>query len=568
MFKKLVVMLSVSLMVAGAAAAQAAEEKVNDASVAVQSASSPASDASQEIPAQVTSEHWAYTGVKDLAEKYGTDKNLPEGKPCSREELLDCFMAVLKKIVQKYDVQGSRAVSRDDLDSMRALIVALQADLFKIDGYREIRRTIEQLLVQIEPSGVPSYQYRVGVNGFLRGEGQSNFRIPEASYTPGHSEGRFLYRVKPYAYWHPNQYLDIHLEGQGYGFTGTSQDHNKLSLYQGFVEARLPREDVAGKNWVALKAGRQEFNYGSSFILGTDSFFNGLSFDAVRLRVQPALPWLNFLTVDLLGGRYARPSSDGTEGNLYGAYFTYEPAEDNTVEVYGFRDTGNAEHHAGERLDTYGYRSKSSVGIFKLEHEVAYQTGRTFNGGVNDRLGAFGGHIDLTGEFKVGRYENSAFMSFALGSGDKAAANGGSSKREFRNPNNDSSLVGDMNLVGDLSGVDAGGHHASGMQIYTLGWGVDIPVGTTADRKVNFSATGRKFVAGAVEDGFSRNVGVETDFTLTYTMNKDYALVLGYDHFFTGKFFRDATGSGRDIDYGYAMLVFNYDWTKRIALKR
>ena len=570
--KKLMVMFSISLMVTGATVAYADAGKTDDGSATVQNhaAGGAADDADQGIPAQVNNDHWASTAVKELLEKYGTEKRLPEGKPCPKEELLDCFMAILVKIVEVYDKEGAQAVSRDDLDSIRTLIVALEADLFRIGGYRQIRRTIEQLLVQIEPPGVPYYKYRVGVNGFLRGEGQSNFRIPDASFTPGQSEGRLLYRVQPFAYWHPNKYLDIHLEGQGYGYAGGNQNLDKYSLYQGFVEAKLPREDVAGKNWVALKGGRQEFNYGSSFILGSDTFFNGLSFDAVRLRLQPALPWLNFLTVDLLGGRYASPSSDGTAGNLYGAYLTYEPAEDNTIEAYAFRDTGAEDHRSGERLDTYGYRSVSSAGIFTLEHELAYQAGKLFNlnAGENENISALGGHVDLTGEFKVGKYDNAVFMSIAMGAGDKDAANGIGSSKEFRNLNNDSSLVGDMGVVGDLSGIDVGDHHASGIQVYTLGWGIDIPVGTATDRKLNFSATGRKFMAGSVEDGFSRDVGIETDFTLAYTHNKDFTLIVGYDRFFTGKFFRDAAGSDKDIDYGYAMLVFNYDWTKRIPFKR
>ncbi|MFZ3207659.1 MAG: alginate export family protein [Geobacteraceae bacterium] len=572
MLEKMLVMFSISLMVGGTAVAQTDEGKNDDVPPVVQNLEerNDATDGNQQIPSQITSEHWAYKEVAALVEKSGSEKKLPEGKPFPKEELIDCFVAALAKIVEKYDKEGSQAVSRDDLDSIRTLVVALEAELFKIDAYRQIRRTIEQLLVQVEPPGVPSYKFKVGVNGFLRSEGQSNFRIPDASYAPGHGEGRFLYRVKPFAYWHPTNWLDIHLEGQGYGYTGGNQYMGKYSLYQGFVEAKLPREDVPGKNWVALRAGRQEFNYGSAFILGSDTFFNGLSFDAVRLRVQPALPWLNFLTVDLLGGRYATPFSDGIEGNLAGVYLTYEPAEDNTLEAYAFRDTGSEDHRSGERLDTLGFRSSSSVGMFGLEYEAVYETGRLFNSttGVNDKISAFGGHVDLTGEFKLGKYDNSVFLSFALGSGDKNAANGVSSSREFRNPNNDTSLVGDMGVVGDLSGIDVGDHHASGMQVYTLGWGMDIPVGTAAQRMLNFSATGRKFVAGSVEDGFSRDVGIETDFTLTYIHNKDISVIVGYDRFFTGKFFRDATGSDKDINYGYAMLVFNYDWTKRIALKR
>jgi hypothetical protein len=125
-----------------------------------------------------------------------------------------------------------------------------------------------------------------------------------------------------------------------------------------------------------------------------------------------------------------------------------------------------------------------------------------------------------------------------------------------------------MSVLGDFSGVDVGAEHASGLQAYTLGWGIDIPVGATAQRILNFTATGRKFVAGSVRKGLSRDLGIETDFTLTYTMNKDLTLILGYDHFFTGQFFRDASGKDRDISYLFAMVVFNYDWrTKRIRYR-
>ena len=128
--------------------------------------------------------------------------------------------------------------------------------------------------------------------------------------------------------------------------------------------------------------------------------------------------------------------------------------------------------------------------------------------------------------------------------------------REFRNPNNDTSLVGDMSVVGDLSGITVGDHHASGLQIYTLGWGVDLT------KEVNFSATGRYFLANNVEAGFSRNLGLETDFTLTWNAAEGLAFIVGYDRFFTGGFFRDASGSGKDIDYGYLMLQFDLSKSK------
>ncbi len=412
------------------------------------------------------------------------------------------------------------------------------------------------------------YRYKVGVSGFLRGEGASNFRLPEASYVPGSNEGRFLYRLKPYVYWHPRPYLDIHLEGQGYGYAGGNQHLDEYSLYQGFVEARVPDQDLsAGKNWVALKMGRQEFCYGSGFILGADTFFNGLTFDALRLRLAPWGSRAGNLTVDLLGGRYAASGSDGLRGNLAGGYLTYALAEDSLLDVYLFRDTGSEEHHAGEHLDIYGFRSTGRVGIFALEIETVYEFGRLFNPniGVNERINAYGGHVDIVSEFQAHGFDNQLFLGIALGSGDEDGASGKSGRGEFRNPNNDTSLVGDMSVVGDLSGLDVNGRHASGLQVFTLGWGIDIPVG--AKRNLNFTARGCKFVADSVAGGFSRDIGLETDFTLTYRMNEDLSFILGYDRFFTGQFFRDASGSDKDIDYGYAMVVFNYGRTKGIRKK-
>lgn len=502
-----------------------------------------------EVPEEVTNEHWAYQGIAELQERYGTGKALPGGK-CSKTELIDSFIAALVKIAEEFKRHGAANIRRDDMDSVRALIIALEDELFGRDSYLTIRISIERLLALVEPP-VPVFKYKLGVDGFARAEGARSFRMRELSYDPGHDEGGGTYRVKPYAYWHPNDRWDIHAEGQAYGFARGGEDHaGKASLYQGFAEVRIPNADLPGVNWAALKAGRQEFIYGSGFILGSDTFFDGLTFDAARLRVQPR----SNITVDLLSGEYATPFSGGTKGNLSGAYLTYHPADDSSIEGYFLRDRGAVERQAGERLDILGLRSNSAIGIFEVEYEAVLQRGKAFNSDTGELEGirAAGGHVDLTGQFRLFGRDNAIFLGAAAGTGDVNDVN-----KEFRNPNNDSSLMGDMHVVGDLSGIDVADHHASGMQIYTLGWGVDL------SRKLNLTATGRKFAATSVEDGFSRQIGLETDVTLTYSPNKDYAVIAGYDHFFPGQFFRDASGSGKGVDYAFAMLVFNYDWTRR-----
>lgn len=152
-------------------------------------------------------------------------------------------------------------------------------------------------------------------------------------------------------------------------------------------------------------------------------------------------------------------------------------------------------------------------------------------------------------------YHNHLFLSYALGSGAGDAVTGISSRKEFSTPNTDSSLFGDMQIIGGF-GADLGDHHASGLQIFTIGWGVDFT------KELNFSATGHYFLANHVEENFSRNIGLEADFALTYALNDNLSIIAGYDHFFTGRFFRDAAMDRSDIHYGYMMLEFDISHMK------
>jgi hypothetical protein len=296
--------------------------------------------------------------------------------------------------------------------------------------------------------------------------------------------------------------------------------------------------------------------YGSAFVQGADSAFDGLSFDGARLRLQP----LESLKIDLLGGAYATPFSGGQSGSLWGAYATFAPSEESTLDLYLFRDNQAAagERHRGNYVDTWGLRSTSKLGPLSLEIEPVFQSGKADGADIN----AYGGHVDLTGEAELGGFKNTFSLGYAVGSGDQNAADGSSSNKEFRNPNNETSLVGDMHMAGDLSGIDVNDRHASGLQVYTLGWGIELM------DNLNFSATGHKFIANNVEAGFSRHLGVETDFSLTYMLRKNLALTLAYDRFFTERFFQDASNSSRDVTYAYAMLTFNWDRTKRKSVRQ
>ena len=505
-----------------------------------------ASESGAEMAAQDVVDEQTVRDLVDLANKYEASGKLPrsavvEGKPCPRSEAATCLLAIIGKVLDKSQKEGNEAIPREDLDKLAALHEALKEELAKQDAYLTLRESINMILAKPEE---PPFLIKGGVKGFLRGDFAGNQRLPDFSYNPGHSEARFLYRVQPYVYWHPTDYIDIHVEGQGYGYTGGSQYSGQFTLYQGFIEGKLPEKDVA-----ALKVGRQEFVYGSAFILGADTFYKGFTYDAARLRVKP----LDSLTIDFLGGWYATPWSGGIKGNLVGGYATYTFKEGTTIEVYAFNDIGSTDHHPGEYRNTWGLRGTAKAGPLSFEIEPVFQSGRTQNSLTltNDSITAWGGHADMTFETELLGRKSTIFASYAYGSGNKDAADGISARKEFQNQNNDTALTGDMSLIGDLSGANAGDVHASGLQLFNLGWGIDII------KDLNFSATGRYFYANAVPDGISRNIGLEADFTLTYTFNDNLTIIAGYDHFFTGGFFRDATGSSKDVNYGYLMLQFD-----------
>lgn len=203
--------------------------------------------ADETVDEQSTVDDKAVKDLVDLAKKYDATGKLPksvvvEGKPCSKADAATCLLVIIEKVLDKSKKEGKDAIAQEDLDKIGALHEALKDELMKHEAYLTLRESIEAMLAKPEE---PPFLYRVGAKGFLRGEGAGNQRLRDFSYSPGHSEGRYLYRVLPYAYWHPTDFLDIHVEGQGYGYTGGSQYLGMFSLYQGYVEGRLPDKDCS-----------------------------------------------------------------------------------------------------------------------------------------------------------------------------------------------------------------------------------------------------------------------------------------------------------------------------------
>jgi hypothetical protein len=102
-----------------------------------------------------------------------------------------------------------------------------------------------------------------------------------------------------------------------------------------------------------------------------------------------------------------------------------------------------------------------------------------------------------------------------------------------------------MNVIADQSGVTVNGIHASGLQIWVGGISIK-PLS-----KLDVTLRVHRFLANKVPFGFSKDVGTELDLPISYKVTKGISFIVGVNRFFTGRFFRQASGSGKNIDYGY-----------------
>jgi hypothetical protein len=209
----------------------------------------------------------------------------------------------------------------------------------------------------------------------------------------------------------------------------------------------------------------------------------------------------------------------------------------------------------GDHEVTYSVGTRLSGQLIKgvtFEVEPVYQFGRkNRDGSSHNHINAYGGHADLTLDPALGRYSGKVFLSYAYGSGDGTPEEG--KFTEFHNPNNDTPLIGDMNVIGDLSGlsvVDPAGSEAraSGLHVITAGGGIDVT------EKLNVSLDGHYFRAAKTPAGVSKEIGFETNLIVTYKLSDRIALLASANRFFTGGFFKDAAGNGKDINYVYAQL--------------
>jgi hypothetical protein len=396
------------------------------------------------------------------------------------------------------------------------------------------------------------WEIDVGGQVRLRGDFSENQNFTNFVFTPGHHEAQFLERTRLQASVEDHALnLEAFVQGQWYGRWGSLDNRSAFDLYQGYVEwekvLNLP---------VSVKAGRQEFQYGSAFFIGTNDFYNGMSWDGFKASVNP----FEKLAVDILGAKMVKLNSGDPDLYLAGLYTTYKIYKEGSLEGYLFYNKGGfpISHRefvlidSGQKSFTLGARLAGKIGGFDYELEPEFQWGKIKNviGDGKDLVRAFGGHLDLGYTFKL-PWKPRVFGVYAYGSGDNNPFDG--RYREFHGALfNDSYIFGDMNVIADLSGVTVNDVHASGLQILIGGLEVKpLP-------KLGVTLRAHGFLANRVPSGFSKDIGTELDSEISYKLTKRISFLVGLDRFFTGRFFRQASGSGKNIDYAYVQAQVEF----------
>lgn len=383
----------------------------------------------------------------------------------------------------------------------------------------------------------------------VRTDAVKNQNLGDFSFSSDTDDEQIISRTRLNVSIKPINQIRGFLQGQLY-YRQNHNDYSKMNLYQAYLE--LFNEDIP----INLKIGRQDFCYGSTFFLGSNDFYDGLTWDGGKLKIS----LLDNFWIDLIAGRYVKLNkhTSDREPALYGAYSSYELVENIDTDLYFFYHKGGFKFFHSDLPDspkwfTLGARLAGKIKEgFDFEIEPLYQFGRIDNPERQERdtITAYGGHIEAGYTFKS-EHKPRVFSAYAFGSGDNDTAD--KKYQEFHgNIYNDNYLVGDTSLIPDLSGITIGSSRASGIHILVTGLSMDI------NPKLNLNLDYHYFLADKTPLGVSNNVGSELNLIFTYKLFYDINIIASANRFFTEKFFKDAINSDKDISYFYIQTQIEF----------
>lgn len=299
------------------------------------------------------------------------------------------------------------------------------------------------------------------------------------------------------------------------------------------------------------RVGRQELLFGSQRLLSPlDWANNRRRFDGGRLT------WSNEdRTTDLLLVRpeninFTRFDSPNQNQALWGVYNTNKMFENGIVETYylGFEDTSTNLH-----VHTLGTAFKGEVDGLLWDDEFGYQLGKNPDG---SDISAYSLTFGLGAKSK-GSMKPTLWMYYDWASGDDSLNNGWNQLFPLGHK-----YLGFMDLFGrrNIHDVNSILTFSPTEKLTILAWYHYLYLANGAQGPYN--VTNSAFNPGGTVG--NRDLGHEIDLLSTYKVSARSDLVLGYSHFFAGKYYDTSlTSTGAalfngDADFFYSQWHYNF----------
>ncbi len=376
------------------------------------------------------------------------------------------------------------------------------------------------------------------------------------------------------------------------GVLGAEGD-DSFDLRQGWVEFGN------AKNFpLTLKAGRQILSYGDERLIGAFDWNNiGRTFDAVKLRWEEKTWWLEAFASSVVvpdGGSYNQ--SDLFNGNetereqiFSGLYFSTTAIGPQTIDLYALhlhenQNPKNLPLALGDtNFITLGLRIKSKPGAFA--HSEPASDGKTMADGksVTPPPAApkpVGLDYDFEGAFQTGDVRGLDLTAWAVHGGLGYTFDIGWMPRLGVAYNygtgDDNPLDGDIETFQNLFPTN----HKFYGQMDVFSWQnmheVEVSLKAQPVKAVTLKAEFRAYWLASTDDVWYRANGVaavrplnalaqsadsyagsEVDVLAQWTVNKHFAVEVGYSHFFAGAYLED-TGASDDADFGYVQATITF----------
>lgn len=398
----------------------------------------------------------------------------------------------------------------------------------------------------------------------LRGEWRENvFDFNDGTDSPT-DDTWLLHRIRIGMEWQALPWLKITVQGQDVreSFSDRPDVPNQMGAEgDDAFDLRLGSLEFGDPKHLSLKLGRQVLSYGDERLVGPLEWLNfSRTFDAVKLHYQEKDWWLDAFTSSVVRIHESHfNTSDWLDGEntrdqfFSGLYFSTTVIPVQTTDLYAFHlhEEGLA---GGTDFITLGTRFKGDplkLAGWDYTVEIVGQAGQL----RGQDLRAFATHLEAGYNWLQTPWKPRLALEYSYGSGDGDASDGQSHTFQNLFPTNHPpygfmDTMSWQNMHNIVLRLAAQPHPKLKTTLDLHGFWLDDTSdawyranGTTQVRPISSSA--------------SNQAGAELDFTVSSKLTKHLDVLIGYSHFFAGRYLDD-TGAGDDADFAYLMVTLNY----------